>query len=106
MPEQSGERFQIAASAAEVDQLWTARRVVIGAVARKRPSYSLQDVTVPRSNFPKLPRPLEISKKWLGYWHLAHAGDGNLHPLVLFDARNKDEVQRVHEAEAKSAAQL
>ncbi|HHX51077.1 MAG TPA: FAD-binding protein, partial [Clostridia bacterium] len=95
--------FQIATSAAEVDQLWTARRVVIGAVARKRPSYSLQDVTVPRSNFPKIAKAIvEISEKsGLAIGILAHAGDGNLHPLVLFDARNEEEVQRVHEAEAE-----
>ncbi|NLC77665.1 MAG: hypothetical protein GX750_08610 [Clostridia bacterium] len=95
--------FQIATSAAEVEQLWTARRVVIGAVARKRPSYSLQDVTVPRSNFPKIAKAIvEISQKsGLAIGILAHAGDGNLHPLVLFDARNKDEVERVHEAEAE-----
>jgi glycolate oxidase len=95
--------FQIATSAAEVDQLWTARRVVIGAVARKRPSYSLQDVTVPRSNFPKIAKAIvEISEKsGLAIGILAHAGDGNLHPLVLFDARNEEEVRRVHEAEAE-----
>lgn len=93
--------FQIANSAAEVDQLWTARRVVIGAVARKRPSYSLQDVTVPRSNFPAISRAVvEAGKKYnLSVGILAHAGDGNLHPLVLFDARDEDEVARVHKAE-------
>lgn len=95
--------FRVATSAAEVEQLWTARRVVIGAVARKRPSYSLQDVTVPRSNFPKIAKAIvDISKKsGLPIGILAHAGDGNLHPLVLFDARNQQEVQKVREAEAE-----
>ncbi|MFA5536765.1 MAG: FAD-linked oxidase C-terminal domain-containing protein [Bacillota bacterium] len=93
--------FQIARSAEEVDKLWTARRIVIGAVARKRPSYSLQDVTVPRSNFPVISEKIvEISKKYdLPIGILAHAGDGNLHPIALFDARDKDEVDRVHKAE-------
>lgn len=93
--------FKIAQSAQEVDQLWTARRTVIGAVARKRPSYSLQDVTVPRNKLPDIVEAIvNISQKYnLPIGVLAHAGDGNLHPLVLFDERNKEEVKKVHEAE-------
>ena len=95
--------FKVAQSAAEVDQLWLARRTVIGAVARKRPSYSLQDVTVPRNKMPIIVSEIvEISKKYnLPIGILAHAGDGNLHPLVLFDERDKEEVERVHEAEGE-----
>ncbi|KJS81759.1 MAG: hypothetical protein JM58_16135 [Peptococcaceae bacterium BICA1-8] len=93
--------FKIAQSAKEVDQLWTARRTVIGAVARKRPSYSMQDVTVPRNKLPDIVEEIvNISEKYnLPIGVLAHAGDGNLHPLVLFDERNKEEVEKVHEAE-------
>jgi len=93
--------FKIAQSAKEVDQLWTARRTVIGAVARKRPSYSMQDVTVPRNKLPDIVEEIvNISKKYsLPIGVLAHAGDGNLHPLVLFDERNQEEVEKVHEAE-------
>jgi len=95
--------FKIAQSAQEVDQLWTARRTVIGAVARKRPSYSMQDVTVPRNKLPDIVEEIvNISAEYgLPIGVLAHAGDGNLHPLVLFDERNKDEVKKVHEAEFK-----
>lgn len=94
--------FQLARSEEEVNELWTARRVVIGAVARKKPAYSLQDVTVPRSNFPKIAKTvLEVGEKYdLDVGILAHAGDGNLHPLVLFDARNQEEVKLVEKAEA------
>ncbi|KJS23234.1 MAG: hypothetical protein VR72_02245 [Clostridiaceae bacterium BRH_c20a] len=93
--------FKIAQSAKEVDQLWTARRTVIGAVARKRPSYSMQDVTVPRNKLPDIVEEIvNISEKYnLPIGVLAHAGDGNLHPLVLFDERNQEEVEKVHEAE-------
>ncbi len=95
--------FKVAENAAEVDQLWVARRTVIGAVARKRPSYSLQDVTVPRNQMPAIVNKIvEISAKFdLPIGVLAHAGDGNLHPLVLFDERDEIEVQKVHEAEGE-----
>ncbi|MFZ5946223.1 MAG: FAD-binding oxidoreductase [Bacillota bacterium] len=95
--------FKIAQSAKEVDQLWTARRTVIGAVARKRPSYSLQDVTVPRNKLPDIVQEIvTVSERYgLPIGVLAHAGDGNLHPLVLFDERNKEEVAKVHDAELK-----
>ncbi len=83
----------------EVEDLWRARRTVIGAVARLRPSYDLQDITVPRSELPKIIAAIrDISKRYdLPIGVLAHAGDGNLHPLTLFDRRNEDEVRRVHE---------
>ncbi len=95
--------FKIARTAKEVDQIWLARRTVIGSVARRRPSYSLQDITVPRSNFPRMVDGIvNTSKKYnLEIGILAHAGDGNFHPLVLFDKRNEDEVHRVHEAEVE-----
>jgi glycolate oxidase len=93
--------FKVAQSVTEVDQLWVARRTVIGAVARKRPSYSLQDVTVPRNRLPEIVEGIvNISEKYsLPIGVLAHAGDGNLHPLVLFDERDEAEVTKVHEAE-------
>lgn len=95
--------FKVARTAAEVDQLWLARRVVIGSVARVKPSYSLQDITVPRSNFPKaVDGILKCAKdNDLLIGILAHAGDGNFHPLVIFDQRNADEVHRVHKAEGE-----
>ena len=94
-------KFTVAKTAAEVDQLWLARRVVIGSVSRIRPSYSLQDITVPRSNFPKaVAGILKAAKDFnLLIGIMAHAGDGNFHPLVIFDQRNEEEVERVHAAE-------
>ncbi len=93
--------FKVATSQDEADQLWLARRTVIGSVGRRSPSYSLQDVTVPRSAFPQMVEAiLACSKKYdLPIGILAHAGDGNFHPLVLFDERKPDEVARVHKAE-------
>ncbi len=93
--------FKIAQTAAEVDQIWLSRRVAFGSVARVKPCYSIQDITVPRSTFPQaIEGILKVAKEFdmiIGI--VAHAGDGNLHPLVLFDQRNPDEVERVHKAE-------
>lgn len=100
--QKSGVRdFKVATSQAEADQLWLARRTVIGSVGRRSPSYSLQDVTVPRSAFPQMVEAiLACSRKYdLPIGILAHAGDGNFHPLVLFDERNADQVTQVHKAE-------
>ena len=87
----------------EVEKLWLARRTVIGAVARKRPNYSLQDVTVPRSELLGMVKcVVETSKKYdLPIGVLAHAGDGNLHPLVLFDQREPGAIDKVHAAEVE-----
>jgi glycolate oxidase len=99
---QEGAReFKVATSAAEVDQLWLARRTVIGAAGRIRPSLVLQDVTVERSLLPAMvARIVQISERYdLPIGVLAHAGDGNLHPLILFDARNEGDLKRVKQAE-------
>lgn len=92
---------RLATSAAEVDRLWLARRTVIGAAARVRPSLVLQDVTVPRSLLPEMvSRIVKTSQKvGLPIGVLAHAGDGNLHPIILFDSRIPGELDKVHQAE-------
>ncbi|MDO8670666.1 MAG: FAD-linked oxidase C-terminal domain-containing protein [Dehalococcoidia bacterium] len=85
----------------EVDDLWLARRTVIGALARLEPNYSLQDVTVPRSKLPAIVARIgEVSAKFdIRIGVLAHAGDGNLHPIVLFDERKTGDLAKVHAAE-------
>ena len=93
--------WRAASSAAETDALWLARRTIIGAAGRLRPSLVLQDVTVPRTKLPEMvARTVAVSKKYdLPIGVLAHAGDGNLHPLMLFDARNPGELEREKAAE-------
>ena len=93
--------WRVASSAAETDALWLARRTIIGAAGRLRPSLVLQDVTVPRTKLPEMvARTVAVSKKYdLPIGVLAHAGDGNLHPLMLFDARNPGELEREKAAE-------
>jgi glycolate oxidase subunit GlcD len=89
-----------AKDAAERADLWAGRRGAFGAVARLRPSYLVCDGTVPRT---KLPEALAAVKGVAEKYHLPignvfHAGDGNLHPLILFDDRNAEELTRVHQA--------
>jgi glycolate oxidase subunit GlcD len=89
-----------AATAEERNRLWEGRRGAFGAVARLAPNYLVNDCTVPRTLLPDaLARVAEIVKSH-GFVHgnVFHAGDGNLHPLLLFDSRDADQMKRVHEA--------
>jgi FAD/FMN-containing dehydrogenase len=65
-----------------------------------KPSYLVCDGTVPRTKLPEvLSKVLEVGKKYdLPIGNVFHAGDGNLHPLILFDERDEDQLQRVHKA--------
>lgn len=89
-----------AKDANERAELWAGRRGAFGAVARLRPSYLVCDGTVPRTKLPEvLAAVKEIGKKYnLPIGNVFHAGDGNLHPLILFDDRDPDELARVHKA--------
>jgi glycolate oxidase len=90
--------IQEAKDDAERARLWAGRKGAFGAVTRLKPSYMVCDGTVPRTKLPEVLRKvLETGKKndvLIG--NVFHAGDGNLHPLILFDERNKDELERVH----------
>jgi glycolate oxidase len=78
---------------AERARLWAGRKGAFGAVSRLRPSYMVCDGTVPRTKLPEvLNRVLAVGKKYnLLIGNVFHAGDGNLHPLILFDERNGKE---------------
>ena len=82
------------------NRLWEGRRGAFGAVARLAPNYLVNDCTVPRTKLPEaLARVAEITQKY-GFEHgnVFHAGDGNLHPLILFDSRNKEHLHQVENA--------
>jgi len=89
-----------AKDAAERADLWAGRRGAFGAVARLAPSYLVCDGTVPRTKLPDaLSAVKKIGQKYdLSVGNVFHAGDGNLHPLILFDDRKPDDVARVHRA--------
>lgn len=77
--------------------LWKCRKQAFGAIGRLSPSYCTQDGVVPRT---KLPEILDFitecgERHGIRIVNVFHAGDGNLHPILLFDERNKDQVERV-----------
>jgi glycolate oxidase len=80
--------------------LWKGRKTAFGAIGRISPSYYVQDGVIPRTRIPETLRKIdEISKKYsLTIGNIFHAGDGNLHPLILFDARDAEQTQRTLDA--------
>jgi len=77
--------------------LWKCRKMAVGAVGRLSPSYCIQDGAVPRTRLPHVLRRIAqiAAKHRVGIVNVAHAGDGNVHPILLFDERDRDEVARV-----------
>ena len=84
----------------ERNRLWQGRRGAFGAVARLAPNYLVNDATVPRTKLPEaLAKVAEITKNHnCEHGNVFHAGDGNLHPLLLFDSRDTDQLHRVEKA--------
>jgi glycolate oxidase subunit GlcD len=84
----------------ERKRLWAARKGAFGAMGRISPDTMLQDAVVPRSRLPEvLAATYRIGAKYgLRVANVFHAGDGNLHPFLCFDARHPEEVVRVKEA--------
>ncbi len=94
---QGAREVRVSASEKENEQLWTARRTAFGAVARLRPTCVIEDATVPVSALTAtIKKVIEIcGRHRVQVAVLAHAGDGNLHPLILCDQRDKEEMARV-----------
>jgi len=80
--------------------LWKGRKNAFGAVGRVSTSYYVQDGVVPRTKIaPTLERISEVSKRYnLEISNIFHAGDGNLHPVILFDIRKPEELKRAQQA--------
>ncbi|MDA7978167.1 MAG: FAD-binding protein [Pirellulales bacterium] len=89
-----------AADEKERRQLWKARKQAFGAVGRLANSFCTQDGVVPRTKLPHMLRKIyAIGEKYgLRIVNVFHAGDGNLHPIVLFDERDREQVKRVLKA--------
>ena len=88
---------KLAASEKERDVLWSARRAALSSLARIKPSTILEDATVPRSRIVELVEAVNnIAKKYdIMIGTFGHAGDGNLHPTILTDLRDKEEEKKV-----------
>lgn len=92
--------IKIAQSDAERAALWAGRKGAFGAVARVSPMYSVQDGTVPRTRLAEtMMKVVAIAERHnVKVGTVAHAGDGNLHPLIMYNPKDAEEVKRVHEA--------
>ncbi len=77
--------------------LWKSRKQAFGAVGRLAPSYCTQDGVVPRTKLPLILRFIQATgaKYNIQIANVFHAGDGNIHPILLFDERDADQVRRV-----------
>jgi glycolate oxidase len=98
---QAGARsVRAATEKGERDLLWKGRKMAIAAMGRLAPSYYLHDTVVPRTKLAgTLAQVGAISRDFdLPIANMFHAGDGNLHPLMLFDRHNREQVQRVLDA--------
>ncbi|MFD2044574.1 FAD-linked oxidase C-terminal domain-containing protein [Ornithinibacillus salinisoli] len=84
----------------EAEDLRSARRDALSALARLRPTTILEDATVPRSKIAPMVREItRIAEKYnVTIRTFGHAGDGNLHPTCLTDIRDKEEMERVEQA--------
>lgn len=94
---QGAVEVRTASDDAERALLWKARKRAFGAVGRLAPNYCTQDGVVPRTQVPEILRRISATaeKYELRIGNVFHAGDGNIHPIILFDERNADEVKRV-----------
>jgi len=86
-----------AESQAQRENLWSARRAALPALARLKPTTVLEDATVPRSKITEMLLAVEdIGRRYnLTIGTFGHAGDGNLHPTILADVRDAEEMERV-----------
>lgn len=84
----------------EVEDLWAARKSAYAVLARIKTHFVLEDVTVPMTNIAELLKGIEeISKKHnIQIATFGHAGDGNLHPQILYDGYDPEQVRRMEEA--------
>ena len=95
--------IKTAATEEESALLWAGRRGAFGAVARLKPNCYIMDGTVPRQKLPEVLAEVNdiCSRHRLTVCNVFHAGDGNLHPLIVFDSSDEDEKGRVLQAGIK-----
>ncbi|HWR08580.1 FAD-binding oxidoreductase [Sporomusa sp.] len=92
--------IQAASTPEDIDKLWRARKAISPACGKINPTKISEDATVPRSQIPAMVRRLrEIAQKYeLKMVIFGHAGDGNLHPNILSNKHNHEEMERVEQA--------
>jgi len=100
--EHGAREIRTAATSDERDRLWKARKGALGALGQIKPNYYLQDGVIPRTRLLEVLRTVsDVSRKYgIPIANVFHAGDGNLHPCLVFDQRVPGETQKVVEAGA------
>jgi len=95
-----GREVRLAADASERQKLWKCRKQAFGAIGRLSPSYCTQDGVVPRTQLPAILQKITEtgSKYGIRIVNVFHAGDGNIHPILLFDERDPEQTRHVLEA--------
>ena len=91
---------RVATTAAERERLWQGRKKAFGAMGRASADLAVQDAVVPRSSLPDVLEAIAAiaARHRVRVSNVFHAGDGNLHPNLSFDARDPDELARVEQA--------
>ena len=97
---------RVAQSEAERQKLWVGRKNAFGALGRIAPSFYVQDGVIPRTRIAETLRFIHNVSERLGLQiaNVFHAGDGNLHPNILYDARDREQNRRVVQAGAEILA--
>ncbi|NMA69180.1 MAG: FAD-binding protein [Desulfitobacterium sp.] len=100
LKEEGAVEVNLAKTDEERDKIWFARRNALPALAQLRPTTVLEDATVPRSKIPDMIKAVrEIANKYdLTIGTFGHAGDGNLHPTIVTDENDAEEMKRVEKA--------
>ncbi len=101
--EHHAREVRVARDANERDLLWKGRKNAFGALGRIAPSNYVLDGVIPRSKLPQTLRRIQEIGQQHGFQigNIFHAGDGNLHPIVLFDPRDTQQFQRAMKAAAE-----
>jgi glycolate oxidase len=91
--------IRVSQSEEEREQFWAGRKAAFPAIGRLTPDYYCMDGTIPRHRLPEvLSRVAEMSKKYdLDVANVFHAGDGNLHPLIMYDSNKPGELERAED---------
>ncbi len=91
--------IRVAEDEAERQLIWKARKAAFAAMGRIAPNYYVQDSVIPRTKLPEVLRQIEelAAEHDLRVANVFHAGDGNLHPLVLYDGTKEGEPERAEE---------
>jgi glycolate oxidase len=97
--EAGGRDIRVATSGNERELIWKARKAAFAAMGRVAPAYFVQDGVIPRTRLPEVLRRIDelANEHNLQVANVFHAGDGNLHPLICYDAANPGEPERAEE---------